>query len=248
MPIVTWCWNKLGVDVICFAPNTDWNLRACLVFDTLVKNRMRYDWKQFDAPKDKQATYAQCSRLYAANTQSEPYDVLVTSDIDMAVFNGEYFKQKKAPFDVFGADLVPLKQLPLCYISATVIEWRKTFTQERGYQQCLDDLLGEIEVQNFRGNYWSKDQEEAYKQIVPTNQFYFHNRTNGQNQFATKRIDRDDSYWEERLSPDIIDAHLWRPGYTDENFEKIIKLLTYFYPYENFEWLIDYRLKYCQLL
>jgi hypothetical protein len=66
--------------------------------------------------------------------------------------------------------------------------------------------------------------------------------------FATNRLDRDDAYLLERLNPDIIDYHLPRPGYEENNFNQIMTVLKYHYPNDNFDWLIEYREQYIKLL
>jgi len=256
IPIVTWCWNKLGVDVICFAPNTDWNLRACLVFDTLVNNKMRYDYKQFESPEHKEATYAQCSRLYAACLNLPESEILITSDVDMALFQ---IPPYNGDITIFGSDLVPPKQYPMCYASATVKDWRsimklnyggwdgdKAVNMLKTYQQCLDELLGHIETEHFRGNYWGKDQETLWENSCDVSKLI--PRTNGHTPFATKRYDRDDAYLLDRLNPDTIDYHLPRPGYEENNFRQIMRVLKYHYPNDDFGWLENYREQYLKLL
>lgn len=248
LPIVTWCWNKIGVGVINFAPNTHYSLRACLVFDTLVGSKFDYDYKQYDCHETREATYAQCARLYAAALDLPEEEVLITSDIDMAIF-GEALKQKSADFDIFGFDLCPPNQYPICYISATVKNWRSAMEiNGRSYQKCLDDLLGSIEGNHIRGNYWAKDQETAYQKISQHNNIHLHGRAHPGTQFSTRRLDRDDHYILDRLSPDIVDFHMPRPGYDHKNFDIIMKCLRYFYPNDDFGWLETYTEQYRKLL
>jgi hypothetical protein len=116
------------------------------------------------------------------------------------------------------------------------------------YQQCLDELLGHIEADHFRGNYWGKDQEEAYNKIYLTQELNTIPRARPGTQFASNRYDRDDAYILDRLSPDTIDFHMNRPGYEEKNFEIILTVLKYHYPNENFQWLINYTNEYKKLL
>lgn len=67
-------------------------------------------------------------------------------------------------------------------------------------------------------------------------------------QFAANRVDRDDINWRAYVNDDLVDAHLWRPGYTDENFANIMELLTMKYPNEDFTWLRTYNEQYKNLL
>lgn len=258
IPIVTWAWNRLGVGVILFLPESSKRDKKI----QLGLNCMNYGYKEnhhyyFDMPKHKEATAAQCVRLYGACLDLPEDEVLITSDIDMAVFKVPEIKG--GGFSVVGTDLVPEKQLPICYISATVGTWRDYFNlKSKTYQQCLDSLLGKIECESFRGNYWGKDQEEAFLRISGEGDLYkksierkfYHpiNRSNGQNQFAQNRYDRDDQFILDRLSPDTIDFHMPRPGYEDKNFQIILTILKYHYPDENFDWLISYTNDYKKIL
>lgn len=253
IPIVTWCWNKLGVDVVCFIPelyldgaNLEEEEKLDLISKVCKEQGLKISYNTFSAPEHKEATYAQCLRTYAAALDLPEDEILCTSDVDMALFQ---IPPYISGFTVFGSDLVPPKQYPICYISAKVKDWRNAFEiNGRTYQQCIDDLLGDIEAQEYRGNFWAKDQENAYNKINLTQELNYVPRSNGQNQWATKRYDRDDSYILDRLSSDTIDFHMNRPGYEDKNFEIILTILKYHFPDENFQWLIDYTNAYKQLL
>lgn len=250
LPIIVFTWNKLGVDVICFAPNGEFNKKQGLVFGTVAnhglskKNQMVY----FDAPKHKQATYAQVSRLYAACLEDLQEDeILVTGDIDMAVFKVPPFEQNG--FTVWGIDLVPQKQYPMCYLSATVKDWRNAFDLNKvTCQQALDRLLGEDECQDYRACRWAVDQEQAYNKISLNSAINYIERARPGTQFADNRVDRDDINWRRYVNSSLVDAHLWRPGYTDENFANIMELLTTMYPNDDFSWLVQYRNEYIKLI
>lgn len=252
LPIAAYCWNKIGVDVICFLPKVEnWRENEKI---TLAIDSIQLQWgggvqiEFFKCHSHKEATYAQCSRLYAACFEIPEDEVLITGDIDMLVF-GDYLKQKSAGFDIFGVDLTPPNQYPICYISASVKAWRDAMEiNGRTHQQCLDDLLGSIEDQHMRGNYWAKDQEEAFNKISKHGSIHLHNRAYPGTQFAMNRVDRDDHHWRERLNDGLVDAHLWRPGFSEENFPKILELLQFMFPSDNFTWLVEYTIKYRELL
>jgi hypothetical protein len=111
----------------------------------------------------------------------------------------------------------------------------------------VDDLLGPIEAEHFRGNYWGKDQETAYEQIGAARGLMIgHPRAAPGTQFATRRADRDG--WPVNIPLDIIDAHLPRPGYTEENFGKIFQLFNTMYPNEDHSWMLKYQQEYVKLL
>lgn len=261
LPITTFLWNKLGVDVICFMPKAEYEgvnvppkLGLVLSQITIDKNRGFCNCYEFDAPENKQATYAQCSRLYGACLGLPENEVLVMGDVDMAVFKLPFLMNAETGLDdlpfieVLGVDLVPENQLPICYIKGTVKNIRERFDiNGRTYQQCLDDLLGHIEAEHFRGNYWGKDQEESFNKISK-GYYAARNRARPGTQFASNRIDRDDAYFMDRLNPDILDYHMHRPGHTDENFEKILSVIKYFYPDDDLTWMKEYQTEYKKLL
>ena len=121
--------------------------------------------------------------------------------------------------------------------------WRQVMwiTAGEPAQKYLDELLGPLECEHFKGNYWSKDQETIYNQLSLNGwPVVKDNRTNGFNSFATRRNDRD-GWLEVSPAEYLIDAHLPRPGYTEENFSKIFNLFRQMYPYEDLNWMVEYR-------
>jgi len=252
LPIVTYCWNKLGVGVICFMPkltaDVNDNKKTDLLLSVVRENKLSVKCYEFDAPEHKEATYSQCSRLYGACLDLPEDEVLIIADVDMALFHIPYHMENHEVFEIFGHDLVPENQYPMCYISASVKQWRRAIDHTKTYQEHLDLLLGHIECESFVGNYWGKDQETAFSLLKDAGTKVLTNRAKEGTQFSTLRYDRDDSFILDRLSPDTIDFHMNRPGYEDKNFEIILTILKYHYPNDDFQWLIDYTQKYKELL
>jgi hypothetical protein len=259
VPIVTWCWNKLGVSVECIIPSED-NARYLDKFDLLIdveaEKGLRLEIHSFDAPDHKKATYAQCSRLYACALPTiRPSDYLIISDVDMAVFRNlfeGYPIANDGDVDVWGADLVPPGQFPMCYIGGAAETLSSVFNPKNlSMQECLDNLLGGIDCDNMRGNYWAKDQETAYNELtgrMKSGHLFLRNRARPGTQFAQNRIDRDDSFWTDRLNDVVVDAHLWRPGYEDQNLNNLLALLGFMYPNDDHSWIIEYSNKYKSLI
>jgi len=252
LPIVNYCWRQLGVETICFSPKKigqkEW----------FVISQCRGCWHiGFDCKPDAEATYAQVSRLFAAALPDlDKTERLITSDADMLVFGDKLLNYHKGII-LFGTDLLEgMEQYPMCYISMTVENWIEVMSIKGSYQECLDRMLGnEIANKDMRGNLWARDQELAYNMIRQSNlpkTFIARAPTRfGQKHgqyFAENRVDRDDINWRSYLGQNLIDAHLWRPGYTDQNFANIMELLTTQYPTDSFEWLIKYRNAYISLL
>lgn len=270
LPIVTWCWNKLGVDVVCFmplaVPSIDSKERVGKMYwmaDALAKLELKIQLEFFVAPEHKEATYAQCARLYGGCLDLPEDEVLITSDCDMAVLHLPDNVRNPEPFAIFGSDLVPDNQYPMCYASGSVRAWRRAMRLEYGatsenpnegmylkirtYQEMLDSLLSEIEAEHFRGNYWGKDQETLFNSLQGRNHVKIQ-RAKPQTQFATRRYDRDDAYILERLDYGAIDFHMNRPGYEEKNHETIKTVLKFHYPNDDFGWLDNYRNEYLKLL
>lgn len=258
-PIVAYCWDKLGVGTICFAPqptdrNEKRNQKMTLIADTLIRLNLKseYQFYKFNCPEHKEATYAQCSRLFAACIPAlNEKEQVIISDVDMAFFSKDYIHPASwAIIDVYGADLVSKNQVPMCYLSGTVQTWRALIGDNKTYQECLDELVGIIECEDFRGCQWALDQDTAWKMLNQSEQVDYinHNRAKDGTQFAMRRYDRDDAYILERLSSDTIDFHLNRPGYEEKNFETIMTIFKYHYPEENLDWMKHYRDEYIKLL
>jgi len=255
LPFAVYSWHKLGIDSIVIFPDmpsakTDGEIfRLGFANGWCSKIASATRFFRFSAFPDKQVTYAQCARLFAAALPSiDPTDILITADADMCVFNEEFWDQfdNNGWINVVGADLVPEGQVPMCYIIAPTVGWRNFMRiAGRSMQKCLDDLLGGLEAEHFRGNYWAKDQETAFHHLLPLGELIMkHNRAKPGTQFATRRADRDG--W--AVTPDIIDAHLPRPGYTEENFNKIVALFETMYPHDDHAWMKQYRDEYVALM
>ena len=255
IPLTVWAWNKIGYDVICFMPHLDADYDNNKKFDLLMKvereQGLNFYCYEFESPKHKEATYCQVSRLMACCLNIDIHEQLVVSDIDMLFLSKDYIKPASwAIIDIYGADLVPPNQFPMCYLSGTVQTWRALLIERKTYQQWLDDTVGVIECQDFRGNQWSLDQGLIYKLLKEseTVDYISHNRAKQGTQFSTLRYDRDDSFILDRLNPDTIDFHMNRPGYEDKNFQIILTILQYHYPQEDFGWLVSYNEEYKKLL
>lgn len=250
IPLVTWAWNRLGVDVICFMPYSRDPMNCPngdLVLKTIQDNGLKCQFQWFWAAPHKEATYAQCLRNYAACLDLPENQILITSDVDMLLLQLPFWFNNTT-MTVIGSDLVSNGQFPQCYIVGDVVHWREAFKLNgKTYQQAIDELLKDDECENYRGCRWSVDQEQSFLNISKVN----HNlipRARPDTQFAANRVDRDDINWRAYVNDDLVDAHLWRPGYTDENFANIMELLTMKYPNEDFTWLRTYNEQYKQLL
>jgi len=255
LPIVVWAWNELGINTIILNPAQDFSGDRSryepLVHDTIIQNNLlsrayNIQYRFLVPDENKEVTYTQCARLFAAKAIDyylSDEEIFVVSDIDMLVFENQFENIQQGEFGVLGYDLCPENQFPMCYLYGHKKTWDTYFNQGRSVDKCLHELLGHIEVDNMRGNYWSKDQETAYNVISKAPHKLFGRTQNG-NPHAYNRSDRDDAFWMERAHEKQLDAHLWRPPYEENNVEKIVSLLKIKYPYYTFDWVIEYATKF----
>jgi len=246
LPLVVWSWKMIGVDCKVFIP-ADYGPKLSLA---MTYCEPETDFYPFTCDKEKEATYAQVSRLFGWMTPGvDAPTFLITGDADLAVFNHEYFKQiDRKKINVIGADLLEesMQQYPMCFIAMPANDWATVtlnYSEKNSYQGFLDDLVGSIECENFRGNQWSLDQHLAYKWLQG-HDIVHHPRAALPNRWASRRADRDGWYFD---PAEIIDAHLPRPLTDADNFSKTIDLFHAIYPQADLEWMWEYREKYLSL-
>lgn len=246
LPIAVYSWNKLGVDCIIMYPRLERegreaDARMGIVFDWVAKNNTVYPIKV--KSDDRKATYSQVSRLFACAIRSlGEEEMLITADCDMAVF-GDYLLQGNSDrINIYGHDLVDEGQFPMCYISANVKMWRKLMCvgENDYYADLVREFLEPKYCEHFRGNYWALDQETVYNRISEAGiPIYGYSRANHPTRFATRRADRDG--WPDAFDHNLVDAHLPRPGFEQENFKRILSLFHAMYPGDDHTWLNGYR-------
>lgn len=252
MPIVAWTWHQIGVDCVVMYVTTDKPSEAedsrFILAGNYMPEETIFEHIRVDS-KEQEATYSQVSRLYAACLPEIPDDeVLMTADADMAVFGPYLLQGNTDAIQIFGHDLVDEGQYPICYISMPTKTWQQVMGITPGYgvQHYLDQFLQPKVCEHMRGNYWALDQETINNKLQAANlPIIKHPRANLPHRFATRRADRDS--WPQHPLPDTIDCHLLRPGYKEENFEKILALIQEMYPAKDLGWMREYRDHYVKL-
>jgi len=244
LPFAVYSWAKVGYSCIVFIPDGN-NPKIELAKKYCRRGTTFYE---FRTAKDRIPTFSQVSRLFGAATeiaQLQTNTVMVTADSDICVFGDTFYGFDDGKIHILGADLTPDEQYPMCYAAMPVYLWAKVFGITKGYQEHIADIVNPIESDNVRGTNWCLDQFLLKKHIDASGEeIVKHNRSNGLNQFATMRADRDGWYF----NPDnIIDAHLPRPLTDEDNFNKVYDLFKYKYPNDDLQWMIDYRNEYLKL-
>lgn len=245
LPFAVYSWHKLGVPCIVFVPSGK---------NKKIELAKKYcgnmaSFFEFECEEKRIPTYSQVVRLFAAAIPIlSQYERLVTSDSDMCVFD-PLLKLLHDPLsiEIVGADLTPADQYPMCYIKMMVSQWREVFKITKTYQEHVSELIDPIEGENIRGEQWCYDQWYAKKMIEERfgGKLKINNRSNGENQYAQNRADRDGWHFDPYT---IMDAHLPRPLTDPDNFHKLKVLFNFKYPGEDLQWMTDYYNEYINIL
>ena len=240
LPLTVWAWQQWGFEPIIFIPENDSPILKFSVESCTGK----FQVYKYTCEEKRKATYSQCSRLFAAAINIPDNAFLITGDVDMLPCNDYFSKLRTEHITVIGEDLTDYKEYPMCYIGMQVGQWRHIFgINNRTYQQCLEELIDNIEGENIRGEQWFLDQWYATKKIKESGLPVLsieRGRDGGGG--ALNRSDRDG--W--AIQDYCIDSHLPRPGYLPENLEKICQLLLVQFPDKDFKWFEEYTEKYLQ--
>lgn len=249
LPFAVYSWLKAGArTVIVFTPKGD-NPKLHLAQKYCDKTTFLH----YTCEEKRSVTYSQVLRLFGGCLRfTDHTESMVTGDSDMCVFGGTFINNDDGGIHIVGSDLTPPDQVPMCYIQMPVYKWRNIMgcydseTNLRTCQDCVSELIDPIEGLNIRGEQWNFDQWYANKKLKESGEdINYHARSNGQNQFATHRADRDG--W--HFNPDgLVDAHLPRPLTDEDNMNKVYELFKIKYPNDNLDWMWEYYHAYKQLL
>lgn len=238
LPFVVYSWRKIGARVFVFVPSGDNpKLRIAEKYCPELTRFLKFDCEEKRIP-----TYSQVSRLFGGSTTFADKVVMITGDSDMCVFGDFFSTLLDGGVHIVGADLTPEDQYPMCYAAMPAATWRDVFGS-KDYQEALSELIDPIEGQNIRGEQWCFDQWYLKKKLTEygLDKVKFHNRSNGQNQFAQNRADRDGWHFDPY---NILDAHLPRPLTDEENFKKVTDLFRIKFPSDDLSWMEQYRNEY----
>jgi hypothetical protein len=240
LPFVVYSWEKIGIECIVFIPSGE-NPKIELAKSYCKKT----SFVEFNCEEKRIPTYSQVSRLFGSCVVDNKNETIITGDSDLAVFGDTFKKLDDGNIHVVGADLTNNNEYPMCFIAMPAHKWDSVMKITKGYQEHLSNIIDCIEGDNIRGNNWFLDQFLIKKNIDESGEpVIIHNRSNGQNQFAMHRADRDGWHYDVNT---IIDSHLPRPLTIEDNFNKVYNLLKEKYPQDDLGWMIEYRNKYLKL-
>lgn len=242
LPLVSWAWKKIGWEVITIFQNKS-------DITNLVINNLDDYAAQFGPMSEYRCeTQYQCIRLYVANWIHEDYYIL-TTDADMLPLS-DYWKPDYEKFTSWGRDLTDYHN-PICYLGAPVKIWKEVMNLTGS---AIHDMLRDFEANpkvnsENKVDWWGVDQDIITERLLNYSYVRQDRGIAPNSHFPLGRIDR--GAWELTLQQPLrIDAHLLRPGYSDENWPRIMKLIQEcFDPTAiEIEWMENYRQKYISLL
>lgn len=200
-PYLEKAWNKYG-----------WNLCVMITHDV---NALDMQLTNPDSiviqlpcvPGLRDATIAQCSRLYAANYLSQDA-LIMTSDMDLLPLM-DYWYPKNNEITVFGHDLTDYTYIPMGYVAMTGSRWTEIMQLSMNTSQ--DMLRDAAEFPDCYSDEWEKWWNHDWRVLTAKLKPHMHNiefmdRGRGHAGFAYGRVDRGDSC---QIPPGetLIDAH-----------------------------------------
>lgn len=164
----------------------------------------------------------------------------LTADIDMLPLNGPYFNNIDPEMaNFFGSDLYQMKKQPICYIGMKGKYWNKFYYNGDLYEEC------EKRYPNIDPWYWDEEFfRDRFNETKPVPVRHI-KRGTYPNGYPVGRVDRGCWSLDHKM---LIDCHMLRPGYTDENFNKMIELINKVLPDEDKEWIYRYREEFIEQL
>jgi hypothetical protein len=211
IPIISLMWKAIGYTPITLLFGSNWvaNPKTNYVLEN-IKKQSTVVWPLLYVPGFKESTSVQISRLFAtACADFMPGDYVLTSDAVMIPLSKTWFHSydigKK--FHIFGADAYNRNRFPICYLGATVADWRQVMDIHAiGINNAMQKYLD-----RNRDN-WNYDEilfTEKIRKWLPQCHFIDRGWVNG---IAVRRLDRINWNWQNQ--PNLIDCHSIRPGYT----------------------------------
>lgn len=251
-PLTCWAWRKFGWEPILFFHgntnrNPTHNLLQLMISsgDVLSSD---FNWIE-NIEGYRSDTVTQISRLYGGCLNLHPDSYVMTGDIDMLPLS-DYWKPSEYQVIVWGHDLTGFGHYPICYIGASVSQWRDimrngSLDYNKEIKRDLDTLPQAKDPDFYK--YWFTDQDLITQRLneYGKEKITFINRGQYPNGFAYGRVDRGSWSLDHK---EFIDAHLMQQTHhSEEKIRKLFELLETVWPNEDFQWFREYTLQFKKL-
>lgn len=243
-PITCRLWKEIvGYDALCYWVRSDDNIssRDWFVIDTCEQFVRHVPILHPSAIVPVQH-FAQVCRLFACTgLDDEDDDILMTADVDMWPLQRDYFQiMDPDKLNLYGSNCYDGDRNPICYVAAKARKWRAMFSLDN-----LDMAQALSEVDWNPSRLWDTDEDMLEQAIVRQGgkaACACRTRPGSRHGYMGQRIDR--ARWiYDGPEPDLVDAHLPRPGYGSETWGRIRRLIEDYCP-SILSWADDYRLRY----
>lgn len=242
LPFAIYSWNRLGASVIVIV---DEKTSKSNQFHSLTRVvDLDFEVMTFSCMPNEIVTYSQVGRLFGAIDQPDE-TVLITSDVDMCVFDESLLADPKDSIIVTGIDLASndFSQIPICYSSMTSLNWKRVLSIEEN-SSLTENIAAMLEPYQpiDRASHWFLDQSYLANKVIESKIpiIGVERRLNDSHRIATRRADRDG--WPDDIRFDsIIDAHLPRPITDPDNFLKIKRLFEIKYSSHDLTWILNVK-------
>jgi hypothetical protein len=235
LPLVSWAWNKLGWDVLCFKTGGDTD-QSKFVESKTTANIIKLE--EIEGVRNE--TLTQISRLYAFNYVD---GYIMTSDVDMMPLSN-YWSVNENEITTWGRDLTDY-HYPMCYIGASKENW----VHIMGINGILEDLQGSKYKSDKWEEWWQVDQDIITERLFKKNVIRVDRGVDKISGYPLGRVDRG-SWINSQVQKDRIDCHMLREGYKEDNFYKTMKVLIQNFNPKQFEidFFVDYRNEFVKYL
>lgn len=197
---------------------------------------------------------SQISRLFAAALPVSSDSYILTGDIDMWPLSKPYFHQQdmNKKIHLFGANTSNHQKYPICYIGMLADLWRKLIgldaskSMEENLETVLDKYLGKNPTSD---DGWYFDEKFFFSKIKVW-EGYPHNCHMIDRPFVNGllkgRVDRE-RWTYNGYNSDMIDSHVLRPGFYDNNWPRLLQMLRDLLPKEEVNAIETYKNKWSEL-
>ena len=184
---------------------------------------------------------AQVSRLFAYTLPHLKADhILMTADVDMWPLQRDYFQIMDAgKMNLYGSNVYKGDRHPMCYAAARVDLWREMLGLQP-HTTMAEALAG------VKWNGWDTDEDtlqRAIEKIGGKAACALKRREGSRHGYMGNRVDRGRWIYDGPEQPALIDAHLPRPGFPDETWPRVRRLIEDYCP-QIVSWADDYRMRY----
>lgn len=270
-PIATYIWSKIiGYSPLIFIVGNDsWfeNKNKILVFESILNSGGSIAFLNSDKISNDErfsgynlSMLAQISRFCSFCILNNTNIYALTSDVDMLPLNKNhfYFQDFNKPIHLFYANGYDHLRYTICYIGMNLTSWQKVMSiHDLNIYSVLSSLLRYLPKNSLDRTQWGYDEVLFYKQIT---QYYeypknvhminysiyknpsFRKGSNGiPATLPMRRLDRSNWNFDMKDIRDFIDMHCPRPGYLQENWEKILFVLSFYLNQEDLKWVSEYH-------